>query len=199
MVNGVINAYTRWVHPRAGNTEPIRSHRIPGYPATHLSFNRESSFCLSIPFFQTRRYAKMVDPVTAIGLVGNILALVDFSFKLFASAKAIYSSSSDASPDNQVLQLITNDIHTRCQAITKDKNASPQLQILATESLEIAQDLLRLIHKVPSASKSKRSRKLNCFLVALYDVAKKGEIDKLFRRLERLNSQIRSHLQDDLL
>ncbi|KAI1332720.1 hypothetical protein F5Y16DRAFT_123668 [Xylariaceae sp. FL0255] len=144
-----------------------------------------------------------MDPVTAVGLAGNIFGFIDFTFKLFASAKAIYESSSDASPSNQHFQDIARDIKKRCDDIKKDQNASPQLQKLANESIDIANELLDLIRRasptMKSSKKISKKSKVDCFLAAIYNAAKKNELKELFDRLRNLQTQITTHLQDNLL
>ncbi|KAI1270737.1 hypothetical protein F5Y18DRAFT_422239 [Xylariaceae sp. FL1019] len=89
-----------------------------------------------------------METLAAVGLAGNILSFVDFSAKLLVSARAIYKSAAEASPENHVLQIIAEDVQFYVENITTTSDTDQHLKTLAEESRIIASDLLGLIHQV---------------------------------------------------
>ncbi|KAI0152770.1 hypothetical protein GGR57DRAFT_469050 [Xylariaceae sp. FL1272] len=137
-----------------------------------------------------------METLAAIGLAGNILSFVDFTAKLLVSARTIYKSASDASPENHVLQIIAQDVQFYVDNITTTGDIDQHLRSLAEESRNIADELLDLIRQV--SARNKKS-KYDCFLSALREVSKKSHIAALSNRLSKLQLQMSLHVQHTLL
>lgn len=137
----------------------------------------------------------MLDPITIIGLAGNIVQFVDFSWKLLCETKSLYSSSTGITADNDVLEDIANDIICLDDALTASSAAGAipdQLKSLAGQCTEIAQELLVNLDKIRVKEPHK---KWKSFVAALRSIWKKEQIHGLVVRLERLREQTQSRLQ----
>ena len=66
-----------------------------------------------------------MDALAALGLVGNIITFVDFSWKLVAGARQIYESASETSDNSQSLGVIATSIIELRKAIVL-KNVAPR-------------------------------------------------------------------------
>jgi hypothetical protein len=51
-----------------------------------------------------------MDPLTAISLASSIIAIVDFSFKIFNGAQEIYESGKGSTAENQSLERIIHEM-----------------------------------------------------------------------------------------
>jgi len=119
----------------------------------------------------------VLDPLSAIGLAGNIVQFVDFSFKLVTETRSIYHSTSGVTTENVLLSAIADDI----QKLSDGLEFSPSrrtaasisgLQSLAVEAQEVAKELLDAISKL-RASKQRLPRSI---------MAKRSKA--LFRKLQ---------------
>lgn len=141
----------------------------------------------------------MLDPITTIGLAGNIVQFVDFSWGLLRETKALYNSSEGTTADIDVLESISNNIIEFDNTLTAPSAAGAipqQMRDLASQCKEIAQDLLAILDKI----KAKEPRKKwKSFMAALRGVWKKEQIENLVKRLERLRDQMQVRLQWMLL
>lgn len=133
-----------------------------------------------------------MDPFSALGLASNIISLVDFTSKLVAGTKAIYQSQSGTSEETAVLETITQDIRRLDDAIVIDDAHSGALRSLATESKNMADQLLQAIDRLRAGSKHSP---WTSFKAALRDVWSRSEIQALYRRLSELQRQITAHIQ----
>ena len=141
----------------------------------------------------------MLDPITSIGLAGNIVQFVDFSWGLLRETKDLYNSSEGTTADIDVLESISNDIIDLDDTLTAPSAAGAipqQMRDLASQCKEIAQELLLILDKVKAKEPRKKWRS---FVAALRSVWKKEQIENLVKRLERLRDQMQTRLQWMLL
>ena len=136
-----------------------------------------------------------MDPVAAIGLAGNIVQFVDFSWKLLSETRDLYDSSTGVSADNDVLESISSDLINLNDALTAPSTAGAipnRLRHLASQCKGAAEELLEVLDKI----KVKGShRKWKSFMQALRSVWKKEQIENLFKRMERLRNEMQIRLQ----
>ena len=74
-----------------------------------------------------------MDPISVIGLAGNIVQFVDFTWKLIDEARSLYDSSTGASEENDLLELITKDLNDHYDNLT----APSRCKDVASELLDI--------------------------------------------------------------
>ncbi|KAI2469066.1 hypothetical protein F4781DRAFT_239284 [Annulohypoxylon bovei var. microspora] len=137
-----------------------------------------------------------MDPLTALGLVGNVITFVDFSWKLIAGAREIYESTTDTSENSHSLEILATNVAQLSDAIITDTTTPRNLQELSTECRILANDLLGVINRLKVKGKHKR---WNSFIVALREVWNQGKINSLVERLQRLHSQVLAQIQFTML
>jgi len=132
-----------------------------------------------------------MDAFTVIGLAGNIVQFVDFSWKLIVGCRAIYKSSEGASAENLALNVIANDIVKLSSAISTSSH-DKQLDPLAKECMNISKELLNALGKL--TAKGQRTV-WTSFQIALKEVWKKGKIEDIYSRLVKVQAQLVVHIQ----
>lgn len=136
-----------------------------------------------------------MDPVAAIGLAGNIVQFVDFSWKLLDEAKDLYGSTTGASQDNDLLELISNDLNVLNDKLTATSasGAIPNpIRTLAAQCKDVADELLYILNTIKVKGPH---RKWRSFLQALRSVWKEDQIERLVKRLETLRGAMQMRLQ----
>lgn len=129
-----------------------------------------------------------MDPISAIGLAGNIVQFVDFACKLIAGTRAIYHSASGM-PSDAVhlndLAVSIREIGDDLVSSASDSNPGPALRDLARDCKQIANELLQAITKL----KAKHPHsKWESFMVALKAIWKDAHIQKLAAQLHNIQS-----------
>ncbi len=133
-----------------------------------------------------------VDPFTALGVAGNIITLVDFTWKLFSGAYTIYHSESGTSDKNAVLEVIARNVSSLSSAVMMEHAHSRELQSLATESQRVAEKILSALEKLKVNGSKSRWASLK---VALEEIWSHSEIDSLETTLSKLQTQVTAHVQ----
>ena len=136
-----------------------------------------------------------MEAVAAVGLAGNIVQFMDFSWKLLHESQSLFRSSTGASDSNDVLELISRDLahHLKGFRTTFDQGSIPETLIHLSEKCEtLSQDLLKVLDTLKVRGSP---RKLMSFVQALRNVWQQDQIDSLFKRLENLRSEVQFGLQ----
>ena len=94
-----------------------------------------------------------MDPLTAIGLVGNILAFIDFSTKLLKTAKQVYDSSHGTLEENKSREVVVREMEQLSAGLLTPKatvlsEGDANLETLARECHEISIQLISLLNKI---------------------------------------------------
>ena len=141
----------------------------------------------------------MLDPITAIGLAGNIVQFVDFSWSLLCESKKLYDSGTGVSAENEDLEIISSDLLRLSDALTAPSStgAMPlETMKLVSQCKEVAHELLAVLDDIREKGPRKRRKS---FVAALQSRLKKEQISSLVARMERLRGQMQIHLQRMLL
>ena len=139
-----------------------------------------------------------MEPLVAIGLVGNIVQFIDFSSKLISKTTEGYRSADGALVDNARLEAATNDLLALNKQI--DCNPSTGGTSLAILSLcsscnDIAKELLAALAKLKAEG---GKSKWKSFRKALRSVWSKEKISEIERRLSTFRDEINLHIVVDL-
>jgi N-terminal domain on NACHT_NTPase and P-loop NTPases len=137
----------------------------------------------------------MIDPLAALGLAGNIVQFVDFSYNLLCESKALYDSRTGATADNVLIETIATDLsllNARLTAPSAPGAIPDPIRSLASQCKDVARDLLDVIDNIKVKGSHKRWKS---FIQALRTVWKKEEIEALVRRMESLRSEMQFRLQ----
>ena len=138
-----------------------------------------------------------MDPLTIIGLVGNIVQFVDFSGKLISKSTELYQSSEGALAANIDTETATNHL---VLLNNKLKNAATTTGDGALERLckscgTAADELLAALDKVKVKGKQDKWTSIG---KALRSVWSKEEIVELERRLAKFREELNLHVVVDL-
>jgi NACHT NTPase-like protein len=137
-----------------------------------------------------------MEPLAALGLVGNIITLIDFSSKLFNAASTARHSASGLPEDLQDAAVITKNLEsflTQLPAPTLPPTASAADKALAelTANCRTTCDQLNeLVKKIKSKGSGSRRDSLR---VAAKGLWHKDKLQELEKRLDSHRSQIMDH------
>jgi hypothetical protein len=136
----------------------------------------------------------MVDPLTALGVAGNIVQFIDFGSRLLSQSLEVYSSAQGATKGTENLESITKHLRDLCyQLVARDPSpnrSSNALDEIAGGCLAIGNELATAL----SGLKSVKHSHWSSFKVALATTWKKREIEEICSRLEQYKSQLTLHL-----
>ncbi|KAK4443244.1 hypothetical protein QBC34DRAFT_213162 [Podospora aff. communis PSN243] len=128
-----------------------------------------------------------MDPLSAIGLAGNIFTFIDIGQKVLKSANAIYSTASGATAENERLNAMSfrlnatlSELQSRAYKASGAKHQEG-LATLAEECKETSQDLQLLLLRLRSRNPGSR---LSSVRAALKDWWKADEKRALQQRLD---------------
>jgi hypothetical protein len=138
----------------------------------------------------------VLDPLSAIGLAGNIVQFVDFSYKLFSQTQEIYSSATGASKDTEDIFGITIHLRQLCEKLSSSTHISrssglyshdnDSLRTLSRDSLAAADEMIAALNNIRSQG---TQSKWSSFRLCLKTVWKQSKIDRMEKRLDRYRSQ----------
>lgn len=105
-----------------------------------------------------------MEPLTALGLVSNVVQLADFTTRVIAETSAFMRSSSDALPSNDTIAKFATEslqLSDRLSAISSNQLTLEELTVkqLAKDCAQEAESLLRLLNsfKVPVKPNGRKS------------------------------------------
>ena len=142
----------------------------------------------------------MLDPLTAIGLCGNIVQFVDFCSKVVSKAHRIYRSADGSLTENLDAETISRDLLYLTAKVEAGLRPSPTQEDQALQDLcdgcnDVAQELLIVLGKLKSERKSGKWRS---FKQALKYVWSKDRINTLQTRLAMFREELDLHILVDL-
>ncbi|KAK5442566.1 hypothetical protein LTS15_010990 [Exophiala xenobiotica] len=142
--------------------------------------------------------ALKMDPLTAVGLAGNIVQFVDFACNLFSTSSQIRTSSKGLTDYLDSVECVTADLKQICTTLTaslsEDSFATEDRQIasLGTQCLRIAEKLLATVVKLkPREGSSRRGS----FQAALKTIWQQDEIDRMTLQLNGLRMELMLRMQ----
>ena len=138
-----------------------------------------------------------MDPITALGVAGSIVQLVDFALKVVSKGNKIYHSGDGSTAENHDLETVTNDlvlIQTRLRQSLRPVDVSCALSQedqalvdLSGSSNEVAAVLLERLNMIKAQGRFRRWKSLR---QALKSVSSKTEVEELGNRLTMLRDQL---------
>lgn len=138
-----------------------------------------------------------METLAIIGLVGNVVQLVDFSAKLVLKSAELYQSSEGALAKNSDIETAINHLvllnnNLKDAATTTSDSA---LQGICKSCGTTADQLLAVLDEVNVKVKQGKWKSIR---KALRSVWRKEEIQELGRRLERFREELNLHVIVDL-
>jgi hypothetical protein len=143
----------------------------------------------------------MIEGLAAIGLAGNIVQFISFSFALVSKSTEIRQSASGLSNEIVDFNIISEDIRTFSRGLLSNAASSKRLSDIAKHCDTVAEELLEAISQLRDkqqvSGSGKGPTRWQSFRKALKCVWEKGHIDELKARLELLRDQVTMHLVSD--
>lgn len=141
-----------------------------------------------------------MDPLTAVGLAGNIIQFVDFSMKILSGSVQLYSSASGATEEHDELESLTRNLRDLANRTRYETPVLPRtnrsslsakskevLKSLSEECVKVADEMLDALDSI----KVKGDRRAwKSVLQALRTVWREGHVNNLQRRLGRISRQL---------
>lgn len=137
-----------------------------------------------------------MDPITALGVAGSIVQLVDFGIKVVSKGNKIYYSGDGSTAENHDLENVANDlvlIQNRLRQslyplgvygpLSEDEQA---LGDIGAVSSQVAEALLEQLNKAKAQGRFRRWKSLR---QAVKSVSSKSQVEDLARRLVMLRDQ----------
>ena len=130
-----------------------------------------------------------MDPLTALGLAGNIVQFVDFSSKLLCGAYEVYSSTSGATAD---LDTVIKDLQAATRRLSPPSSKPRTDDEIALSSLvsncrKLSEDIQKVLDKLQSKNPHQKWASLR---VAWSSMRKREKLVSLETRLNRYRSEI---------
>jgi len=142
----------------------------------------------------------MAEGLAAIGLAGNIIQFISFSFVLVSKTKELHQSGSGALAKNVDLSIIAQDIRSFHSRLASNGHSPMRLFDTARRCDAIAGELLdavtKLQHKHGPASGNAPTR-WQSFRRALKSLWGEAHVEELKARLSALRDQVTMHLVSD--
>lgn len=138
-----------------------------------------------------------MESLAALSLAGNVLQFIEFSSELVRDAASVYRSASGLPAELQDMAIITENLASHMNrlsapAIKPNSSVNEQALVsLAKNCQATCSELQQLVEGI--RGKTPRSRG-NSFLVTWKALRRKGELERLEKRLDRYRSQILSHI-----
>lgn len=142
----------------------------------------------------------MLDPLTALGLVSNVLQFVDFGGKMLLAAYQAYESTTGTSQANigiALAEIELTDLMGKLAATSvvhsSDPSSQAALQRLAQNCLTTADEMQLILDKLIVHSHGK-ARALEAIKVTIISVMATKDIQKLQKRLQGYRDMATSRL-----
>ncbi|KAL5340071.1 hypothetical protein BJX70DRAFT_397086 [Aspergillus crustosus] len=142
-----------------------------------------------------------MDPLTAIGLAGNILQFIDYSYQVISGVNKVCSSATGMTPENESLSVLVEDLNAVTRTLITNVPAKTenerQLCALAANCHALSEDLGQILRRLKVENKNSKWEGL---VVKWHSMRKEKQIDAIERRLngQDCNEQNRlasSHLE----
>jgi hypothetical protein len=147
----------------------------------------------------------VLDPVTAVGLAGNIVQFIELSGNVISKSHEIYKSSSGAVRDIIELERLTQAVIAldsqicgtirppgTLSALTKEQQ---QLEDVRAHCMDIASELMKALKELKISDAPK---KWKSFRKALRTVWEKKKIESIEMRLAACKNQLTMHAIIDM-
>lgn len=137
-----------------------------------------------------------MDPLTAVGLAGNIVEFISFSYKIISGVNKLLKSPNGTSPENQRLSDFLEDLNSVTQGLMTDIHAKTenekQLCVLAANCHDLSTELYQILRSLKVGDNKSKWEGL---MVMWSSMRKEKEIQTIERRLHGYQSQILIRLQ----
>jgi hypothetical protein len=136
----------------------------------------------------------MLDPITALGVAGNIVQFIDFGLKATSKAREIYRSADGAIQENADLGVVTEDL-----AAVAKKLETPDKAGMGNDGLDslcklCAKAAIELLTALQSLKMSGHKGKVKSARKALKTMWGKKRVEEMKTRLEGYRNELQFHV-----
>ncbi|KKA23726.1 kinesin light chain 1, partial [Rasamsonia emersonii CBS 393.64] len=138
-----------------------------------------------------------MDPLSIVGLVGNIVQFLDFTGTILSTSAHIYSSSRGVLPENADIETVTRHLvllNNKLKDAASSSGAG-ELQKLCALCSNVADELLAALDKLKVKGQPGRWKSVK---KALQSIWSKNKIEELEQRLARLREELNLHVVVEL-
>lgn len=93
-----------------------------------------------------------MDPLSALGLAGNIVAFIDLSYKVISGMTRVLDSASGMTQENANLSILAEDLNVVSQQLISDVHArtenEKQLCGLSSNCYDLSKELVQLLRRL---------------------------------------------------
>ncbi|KAK0638928.1 hypothetical protein B0T16DRAFT_422130 [Cercophora newfieldiana] len=136
-----------------------------------------------------------MESLAALGLASNVVQFVDFTSKLISTAHTLYISATGTTAENTELELLAKHIRAladnACPSTTASPAGSDPLHDLAKQCRDVADEVLLLLDSFVVRGHRRTWKSIHA---ALRSARHAAQMDAILKRLDRISSQLRSHL-----
>ena len=138
----------------------------------------------------------MLDPITALGVAGNVVQFIDFGLKVTSKAREIYRSVDGALEENVDLEVVTGDLAAITQKLEAHSVATIGRDGLDCQRCsEAAIELLTALERFKVSGQNSRVKSARKALKAIWG---KRRVDEMRTRLEGYRDEIQFHVLVEL-
>ena len=139
-----------------------------------------------------------MEPLTALGLAGNVIQFIDYAQKLVSGSKELYQSTTGLTKENDILDVITNDVLDISSKIADDSRLGPsdaemRLKRLAEECKNLAHRIVRILDDLKRNTGAKNG-KWQSFVHLMRSMRKSAELRRLAENVQKIQAQLNLHL-----
>jgi hypothetical protein len=132
-----------------------------------------------------------MEALATVGLAGNILQFIDFSYNIISGINKVCSSASGMTPGNESLSILVDDFTAVAQGLITDVPVKTEnerkLRALAKNCYAFSEELQEILRRLKVGNRGSRWDGLK---VKWRSMRKEKEIEAIERRLNGYQSQI---------
>lgn len=136
----------------------------------------------------------MLDPITALGIAGNICQFVDFGLKVTSKATKIYKSSDGVLSENIDIETWAEDLTnviTKLEISSATPTGSDSLDDICKRCTAAANELLEVLK---SAKLQGNKTKVKSAWTAIKATWKKKSVEEMKKRMEGFRDEMQIHV-----
>lgn len=140
----------------------------------------------------------MMDPISAIGVAGNVIQFLDLGVKAVSKAREIHDSSNGALVEHTEIGVLTEDIATVAAKLAASAGAATgndSLDSICEQCAIVAKELSDALKEMKADGKKSRIKSARKALKAMWG---KKRVEDMKWRLEGYRDEIQFHVLVDL-
>ena len=139
----------------------------------------------------------VLEPLMAVGLAGNVVQFIDFSYKLFSDTRKVYQTGSGAGEEIRGISEVTTNLRDLSSKLSSDSHREHlgssaavqdfKIRSIANNCVRCADELLTALDKIMMKDSTTLWKS---FQVCLKTIWKHERVEAMEKRLDRLRSDM---------